>query len=80
MRRAAKFGFLLLASTALCLAESGDDAYRALGLKPKQKRRSRNDGDSGPKIGDGFDLMPLGMGETGVDGEGGPPHPAWRCG
>jgi len=36
MRRAARIGFLLLASTALCLAESGEDAYRALGLKPKQ--------------------------------------------
>jgi hypothetical protein len=35
MRAAARFGLLLLASTAVCLADSGIDAYRALGLKPQ---------------------------------------------
>jgi hypothetical protein len=36
MRAVARIGLLLLASATVCLAEGGDDVYRALGLKPKQ--------------------------------------------
>jgi hypothetical protein len=36
MKAAARFCLLLLASTAVCLADGATDAYRALGIKPEK--------------------------------------------